>query len=387
MPSFIMVKINSYHFSRWLYHFLLWISYWATSVLKNKAQERIQEIRRRLDVLEKRQSEDLTNLRRRMDDTVHEAVLTLTAYLKSDGVRRRFGDWTEDEVRKTFEEKGSDGVVQIFQKELRDVINKWEEDQFKSTKESLLQQIQHTFDCFESELCSLRGSVAGGFPNVPGIDPLSGGVSFLGRVYVKLSWFVHKWILPFSSIFKPGFLSSDSQSSWKQMERSYQWSSSDSYDEVKQLSAKYLSAAAKESFLKPFVKRRLHEAEQYLSHIETLILEHIEAEKRLLVEISDDRRSKSAITTTYQLILKEASDIQEKVAFFGLREAGTANICSEWLDLNQGSYNLVAGKFSSVYQGKMTRHGETQTVALRVFREVRLAKHASRVIQEANQLR
>ena len=386
MASFKIVNIHSYNFFRLLYHFLSWISYRVTSFLvnasreKTKVQKEIQVIRHRLDILREQQSKHLIDLQKLMDNTVHKAVKTLIEHLESDGVRERFSNWPGDEVPKTYDEWK---INQILQKKLRDIIDEWEKDHFKNDKDSLVQQIRHSFEFFEAQLRSLRGSVTGGFLSVPGIDPLPESVSFLGRVFVKISWLFHNW---FSSYCKPEFLLSMA-SSWKELEKSYQWYYSDKHDAMKNLSVKYLSEASKESILKPFVKGSLKEAEQYLTKIETLIPEQIEADKRLVEELSGEKRSKEEIKRTYRPILDSALNIREKVAFFGLTEAGAADICSEWLNWNQGSYNRGAGEFPTVHQAKMTRHGEEQAVALKVFQKVCPAKTASRVIQEANQLR
>ena len=391
MASCKIITIDSFHFFRWLHQFLSWISYRATSfsinasTAKNKAQEEMQRIRRRLDVLTERQNKDLIDLRRRMDNTVHEAVQTLIAYLKSDGVRERFSNWTQDEVPETYDEIRSGKINQIFQKRLRDVIDEWEEYQFKNNKESLLQQIRHSFGFLEGQLHGLRGNVTGGFFSVPSIDALPERVSFPGRAFVKISWFFNNWLNPFRLSSHPGFLPPDSQASWEEIERNYLWWSSDRRDTMKKLSIKYLSKATEESVLEPLVKSSLEKAEQCLRAIETVIPEQIEADKRLVEELSGEKHLEEI--KNYQLILHDALNIAEEVAFFGLREAGAANICSEWLDWNQGSYHLGVGEFSTVYRGKMTRHGQEQVVALKVFQEVRLAKTASRVIQEANQLR
>lgn len=344
-------------------------------------------IRRRLDTLNAEKSKDLIDLRRRMDNFVHQSVQDLIAHLRSESIQGRFLDWTQDEIPKTFDEVLSGSIDELFQKKLKDIIDEWEEDQFKNTKESLMKEIQRSFDLFEGELRSLRGNVTGGFPNVPGIDPFPDSVSFLGRIIVKIGWFFHNYVFPFSQILKPGFLPSDPKATRELVEKSYIWWSTNPRDTMRKLSKKYLSEAIKESILTPFVKGRLQEAERYLSRIETLIPEQIEADKRLLAQLSDEKRSVGEITKTYQPILGDTLDIQGKVAFFGLTEAGAANVCSEWLDWNQGSYKLGAGEHSTMYQGKMTRHGEEQAVALKVFQEVHLAKKANRVIQEANQLR
>ena len=344
-------------------------------------------ISRRLDTLRAEKSKDLIDLRRRMDNAVHKLVPGLIEYLETKSIQERFLDWTQDEIPKTFDEMVSGSIDELFQKKLTDIIDEWEEDQFKKTKESLMKEIQRSFNLFEGELRSLRGNVTGGFPNVPGIDPFPESVSFLDQVFVKISWFFHNYVFPFSRIFKPGFLPSDPKETWERMGKMLIWWRSNPRDTMRRLSKEYLSEAIKESILTPFVKGRLQEAERYLSRIETLIPEQIEADKRLLAQLSNEKRSVDEITRTYRPILDDTLDIQEKVAFFGLTEAGAANVCSEWLDWNQGSYKLGAGEHSTVYQGKMTRHGKEQAVALKVFQEVHLAKNANRVIQEANQLR
>ena len=304
-----MVKINSNRFFRWLYHFLSWISYRTTSFLvnasreKDKVHEEILVISHRLDTLKAQQSKDLIDLRRRMDNTVHEAVQTLMEYLKSEGVRERLLDWTQDEILQTFEEVANCRVDQLIQKKLRDVVDEWEKDQFKGTKEYLMRQIRHRFDIFEGELRSLRGNVTSGFPNVPGIDPIPGRANFLGQVVVKISWFFHNCVFSFTRLLRPGFLPSDPQASWEHIERRFLWWWSNQRDIMKKLSEMYLSEVLKESVLTPFVKGRLQEAEQYLSHIQTLIPEQIEADKRLLAQLSGEKRSEGEIIRTYRPIL------------------------------------------------------------------------------------
>ena len=340
----------------------------------------MQVIRHRLDVLKEQQSKHLTDLRRRMDNVVLDAVEKLMEYLKSNSVLKRFSDWTQDKVPTTFDGR----VHQMFQKKLKGFIDEWEEDKFKNDKESLMQDIQHHFDSFENQLRSLRGHVTGDFLGVPSIDPFP-VVSFLGRIFVKISWFFHNIVLPISSL-RPEYLPSDSNASWGEIEKRYGWFS-DPHDAMKQLSVEYLERAVEKSFLKPYLESRLKEAEQCLSRIETLIPEKIEDDKKLLAELSGEERSSEEIKGIYQPIHNDASNMREKVAVFGLKKASAANICSEWLDWNQGSYYLGAGEFSSVYRGKMMRHEGEQAVALKVFKEVRLDKIASRVIQEADQLR
>ena len=141
--------------------------------------------------------------------------------------------------------------------------------------------------------------------------------------------------LPFTRLLRPGFLPSDPQALWEHIERRFLWWWSNQRDIMKKLSEMYLSEVLKESVLTPFVKGRLQEAEQYLSHIQTLIPEQIEADKRLLAQLSGEKRSEGEIIRTYRPILDGTLNIQEKVAFFGLREAGVANICSERLDWKQ----------------------------------------------------
>ena len=340
----------------------------------------------RLDVLKKPQSQDISHSHRLIEETVHGIVKTLIAYLKSDGVRKRFSQLTEDEVPRTFQEVKSGQANNIFQKKLEDTINEWEEEhhQFKSARESLVQKLQQSFECFEGQLPSLEGHVTGGVLEVSHVDPLPEGINFPWRVYVRIRW-LFLYVLSLGPLSRFVSSPSDPNLTWEELEKIYQWSR-DPHAAMKKLSVTYLSEAANETFLVPLVKDRLQEANQYLSFIGTRIPEQIAADENLIEQLIEEVHSNEEITRTYHSILNEASDILGKVAFLGLKEAGAReNEKLEWEQ--QGSFNLHAGAFSTVYRGKITRHGGEQPVTLKVFHESLSAKSASRIIEMGNQLR
>lgn len=347
----------------------------------------MEVIRHRLDVLKKLQSQDISYSHRLIEETVHGIVKTLIAYLKSDGVRRRFSQLTEDEVPRAFQEV-SGLANKIFQKKLEDTINEWEEEhhQFKSARESLVQKFQQSFECFEGQLPSLEGHVTGGVPSVPHVDPLPEGINFPLRVYVRIRWlFLYVLSLGTFGILRFPSSPSDPNLTWEELEKIYQWSR-DPHATMEKLSVTYLSEAANETFLVPLVRDRLQEANQYLSFNGTRIPEQIADDKNLIEQLTKEVHSNEESTRTYHSILNEASDILGKVAFLGLKEAGAGeNEKLEWEQ--QGSFNLHAGAFSTVYRGKITRHGGEQPVTLKVFHESLSAKSASRIIEMANQLR
>lgn len=346
----------------------------------------MEVIRHRLDVLKETQSQ-YSDPHRLMDETVHGIVKTLIAYLKLDCVRERFSHWTPDEVSRSFQEVTRGGIDQIFQNRLEDIINKWEEEhhQFKNARESLVQKFQQSFEFFEGQLPSLRGHVTGGVLSFPCIDPLPEDIRFSVRVYVKISWFFYYVLSSITlGLIKPW--PSDPKASWEELERDCQWSSCDPHATMEKLSVIYLGEAAKETFLVPLVESRLQEAKQYLTVFGTRIPEQIEADENLIGQLIKEECSNEEITSTYHSILNAASDIIGKVAFFGLKEASAGD--DEKLDWEQqGSFNLGAGAFSTVYRGKMTRHGEEQAVALKVFHELLSTKSASRIVEMANKLR
>ena len=347
----------------------------------------MEVIRHRLDVLKKPQSQDISHSHRLIEETIHGIVKTLIAYLKSDGVRKRFRQLTEDEVPRAFEEVKSGQANKIFQKKLEDTINEWEEEhhQFKSARESLVQKFQQSFECFEGQLPCLEVHVTGGVPSVPHVDPLQEGINFPLRVYVRIRWlFLYILSLGTFGTFRFPSSLSDPNLTWEELEKIYQWSR-DPHATMEKLSVTYLSEAANETFLVPLVRDRLQEANQYLSFIGTRIPEQIAADVNLSEQLTKEVHSNEEITRTYHSILNEASDILGKVAFLGLKEAGAGeNEKLEWEQ--QGSFDLHAGAFSTVYRGKITRHGGEQPVTLKVFHESLSAKSASRIIEMANQL-
>ena len=153
-----------------------------------------------------------------------------------------------------------------------------------------------------------------------------------------------------------------------------------------QTSANFLDYATKERELKLFVEDQLKEAKLCLKQIEALISELIKADKRFYRHLSDERRSKKEVTELYQPIIDEVSEIRGHVAAF--QEIRSAAISSDELDWKEDiSYRIGCGAFGTVYQGKMTRRGEEQTVALKVGSEVLHKANASLIITKVYLLR
>jgi len=153
-------------------------------------------------------------------------------------------------------------------------------------------------------------------------------------------------------------------------------------------SADYLHGATNESVLKVFVENQLNEAKLCLEQIKERIPELIETDKMLCKALGHVRLSQIEIQELYQPIVDEASDIRGHLAIFALHGIRAIDISSEELDWKEkSSSRLGCGTFATVYQGKMRRQGEEQTVALKVCRNELHAHSASLIMAEVELLR
>ena len=153
-------------------------------------------------------------------------------------------------------------------------------------------------------------------------------------------------------------------------------------------STDYLDDAAKESVLKVFVENQVNEVKLCLEKIEGRIPELIEADKMLCKELGTEKLPHIEIQELYQPIIDEASDIRGHLAVFALNDIRAIDISSQELDWKEEVCSLLGcGAFATVYQGKMRRQGEEQTVALKVCRKELNTHNASFIMEEVELLR
>ena len=86
--------------------------------------------------------------------------------------------------------------------------------------------------------------------------------------------------------------------------------------------------------------------------------------------------------------MDKASDIRGHLAVFTLNDIRANDIRSEELDWKEEvSSRLGYGVFATVYQGKIRRQGEEQTVALKVCKKELVANNAIPIMEEVQLLR
>ena len=94
------------------------------------------------------------------------------------------------------------------------------------------------------------------------------------------------------------------------------------------------------------------------------------------------------IQKSYQPVLNRALEIRGRLALVGLREIRAADISSLELEWKADMCPLLGlGEFATVIEGKMKRHGEEQSVALKIWNESIDINNASHVLAEASLLR
>jgi len=385
-------------------------------------------ITHRLLQIEEKQTEMMEKLHYHLKARVNGAVHELSEYLKSDDVRARFTTWTKDEVPKAESswELTISNITKVLENRLREIIEHWEEDKqaFSDARKSLFQHFQQRYNFVEGQLRNLQGAVTADELDIPESDPAAKPSFTKGEKVIigvaspkKLEDKNDDLDVPESIPPKEGLTTEEKvfigvtipiwvpvglvtlvigapvvgiqeiknkiedKSRIKKYER-------DKCAFMAETSADYLNDATNESVLNLFVKEQLKEAELCLKKIEARIPELIEADKMLCRQLVDVRSLQKEIIELYQPIMDEASDVRGHMAVFALKEIRAVDISSEELDWEEDmSSRLGAGAFATVYQGKMTRQGEEQPVALKVCSEVLDAKNASLVMAEVELLR
>ena len=359
---------------------------------KVKITQKMAHIAERLDLIETQQSKVTKDLRQYLNTRVDGAVQKLFEYLSSEGVKARFTSWTLDEVPKAESswEVTENQIMKVLSSRLREIIEQWEEDNkvFVNARESLGQRFYKRYNFVEGQLRNLQSAVTADILEVPEYNPADKDLTTSDKVIIGLTSPI--WVptglvtlvigAPFVGIKA---IKTKLQNVWKM--KKYE---DDKCAFMAETSAEYLDEAKGQTVLKSFVEVQVKAAKLYLTQIEKRLPELIEADKMMCKELHYITCSQKETQERYQPIMDEGSRLSGQLVFFGIREVRATDISSEDLDWKEStSTRLGQGKFCAVYQGTMTRHGEIQTVALKVFNEVLDDKNANVIMAEVQLLR
>ena len=358
----------------------------------DKVATKMASIMSRLDQIEEKQTDVMGELHNHLESRISGAVQKLGEYLKSEDVRARFTTWTLDEIPKaegSWEETKSNNT-KTLENRLRETIEHWEEDHqvFSDTRKSLLQHFQQRYNVVEGQLRNLQDAVTNDDLNVPERIPADEGLTTAEKVAIGVTsplWVPLTLVALVIGTPVVGIaaIKNKVEDKWRIKE----------YERQKcafmlKASADYHDYATNERVLKVFVKDQLKEAKLCLKQIEDRIPELIEADKMLCRQLSDEKRSQEEIKELYQPIMDEASDIRGHLAVFAFQEIRAADISSEELDWKEEmSGRLGCGTFTTVYQGRIKRQGQEQTVALKVCSDMLDSTNASLIMTEVDLLR
>lgn len=376
---------------RWLENLLSRVIFQAKAFVINasrdsdKVKQKMTRIVRRLDAIEKQQDRVISDLHKHLDERVNFVVQQLAEYLLSEEVKTCFTSWTTDEVpsaESSWEETDQKITVALSNR-FRGIIEQWEDDNKVSAnaRVSLMQNFQKVYDDVEGQLLNLQNAVTDDHDNLY-IPELNRSrfrwPRFTDFVYVDPLLWVGAFILLPVAIFFTLRERREARIRYKDNKCAF----------MAQESADYLAAFATEKNLKELVQDRFKGAKFYLQQIEARLPDMIQADKMLYEQLIDETRSNDEIQRFYQPILDEGSQHKGQLALLGITEVCAVKISREELEWKEDmSSYLGSGAFGVVYQGKMTRHGVVQSVALKVCHEVLDAGNASDIMEEMKLLR
>ena len=359
---------------------------------QGEVAERMDSILRRLDKIEEKETKVIEELRNHLEARVKSAVHELSEYLKSDDVKAPFTTWTSNEVPKeegSWEETNSN-ITKALENRLQEIIEHWEENRqvFSDARKSLEQHCQQRYNMVVGQLRDLQFAVASDDLEVSETIPPKKGLTTTEKVVIGVAspiWVPVSLVTLLIGVPVVGVLEIVNRLENRSRINNYR---RDKCAFMATASAEYLHDATNESVLKVFVEKQVNEAKLCLEKIESRIPELIEADKMLCKALGDVRLSQMEIPKLYQPIMDEASDIRGHLAAFALNFIRATDISSGELDWKEDMPSrLGGGVFSTVYQGKLRRHGEQKTVALKVCRQELDAHSASSIMAEVEILR
>ena len=363
---------------------------------REKANGRMTQTLLRLDAIEKLQDKVMADLQKYLDERVEETVQQLSEYLSSERVIARFSSWSLDEVPKTrpcWEETEYD-IQKVLLSRFQEIIEEWEERNkvFENTRRNLLQYFQESYNLFEEQLRNLQtGITADGFveiyhPGRPWMTRKVVGFGFLLFATVGLhlitfsqSTFEDKLFMVGAAICGDMLLIDD----WRRQKKY----GGNQCSEMAKMASNYLAAAARKDKLKLVVQGKFKQAELCLKQIKSRIPEMIQADKMLYKELIVEKRTEEEVHDLYRPMMDQGSDLRGKLMEFGIKEVCAADVSPEELEWKEDSSSLLGnGAFGAVYQGTMSRNGNIQTVALKVFSDVLDARNACSLMEKVETL-
>ena len=356
---------------RWLDNILLRIIFQAKAFVRNASRDRdtvnqkMTLIVDRLGLIEEQKNEVIAQLYICFNKHVDDAVLQLSEYLSSEQVIARFTLWTQDEVPQL-------GLLEkAFSSRFLEVIVQWEEENkvLANTRVFLMQQFQKYCGDVEGRLQNLRTAATE--------DPSS-----IAAIFAMIRMLLRALFLSPPKPYMPMLRHIEIQFMPNGVHAGKH------HTLMAILSRCYLDAAVNTRHLKELVQDQLKDLKLLLEQIEARLPELIQADKLLYKQLEADKRTQKEIEQLYKPMWEEGCQHRGQLAVFGLTEVCPDEICLEEIDWKEDmSSCLGVGSFGAVYQGKRTRHGEVQIVALKVCKEELDVNNASKMVDEVKLLR
>lgn len=359
----------------------------------------MERIKCRLVSIETNQKKMMQDLRNCFEEKVKETAQKLYEHLSSREVITRFSSWTEDKVPVVEDswEKTEEGMKRALQSRLNEVVESWEEKNnvLGSARKCLIESFEKHYLDVTSQLRDVEGvimeedgNLASPNNNILRSNPSTGLITFFGSVFSMCGFVLAgvAWgpVYCLGLPLVPTLLFYDNLAGnlrcWKYQRNKASF--------MKGPSKKFLQGAADPEKLKIFVRGKLKEVEIYLNNMMESLPKLIEADKELCKQLAGDKRSQAEKEKLYKPIFDDSLQQRSQLAIFGITEVCSTSICRKDVKWNEdGSSRIGSGSFATVYKANLRRHGEDQTVALKVFHKELCKENAIAIMEEIYLLR
>ena len=357
--------------------------------------KKMTEIKKRMEELQRSQSETIEELGKYQTQLIWEITGKLAFHFKATGTSTRFCKWSPSEVPvpEATWEATEDKILRSISKRSHQFVQEWEDDEheFAKAQDKIIKDLGEKYNIMEEEIRKVEDEVlfVNGTAEVFQQEKRTTGLQNIPERFQNVptanetpAWFRQG----LASVVIRSTLSNIVTRFMERLDfprklKKYQTDRCAYMSERCKASLKVLSH---QEHLLPFIKEQLKDSVRVLNQIKEKIPKLIEGDKQLYEQLLSDTRSKADIQNFFEPIRKKLESLKGQVSVYDMTEIRKSDFFEGDLKWTEDYRSIVGrGTLSTVYVGELSRKGEKEVkVALKVYTDLLSKENVGQFLNE-----
>ena len=367
----------------------------STTLSRMEKDKKMTEIKKRMEELQRSQSETIEELGKYQTQLIWEITGKLAFHFKGTDTSTRFCKWSPAEVpvpEATWEET-EDKILRSILKRSHQFVQEWEDDEheFAKAQDKIIKDLGEKYNIMEEEIRKVEDEVlfVNGTAEVFQQEKRTTGLQNIPERFQNVptanetpAWFRQG----LASVVIRSTLSNIVTRFMERLDfprklKKYQTDGCAYMSERCKASLKVLSH---QEHLLPFIKEQLKDSVRVLNQIKEKIPKLIEGDKQLYEQLLSDTRSKADIQNFFEPIRKKLESLKGQVSVYDMTEIRQSDFFEGDLKWTEDYRSIVGrGTLSTVYVGELSRKGEKEVkVALKVYTDLLSKENVGQFLNE-----